>query len=327
MTSRLNRRDLLATLASASVLGSTNLWAQPAAPSQLRLVVPYPAGGSTDALARQLSVRLMEILKVPVLVDNRPGGNSAVAVNYVLSQPADGSTLFIFDPSSLIINPHIYSKLPYDHTAFEPVAQLTRSWFVLLVNAQSPVKTIGEFIATAKSRPAPYNYAASSAGTPAHIGMEMVKAATKIPATFIAYKGSAPALNDLMGGQLDAQFIDVASAIQYVQSGKLRALAVSSKSRLAILPDVPTIAESGYPDFEVVAWFGSAVRSGTPAAAVQRLNAALVAATAEPAMGDWIRAQASLPAPANTPQEFGQIMRADYQKWGQVSKSLNILLD
>jgi tripartite-type tricarboxylate transporter receptor subunit TctC len=322
-----NRRKLVTALASASLLGAANVRAQGNPSQQLRLVVPYPAGGSTDALARQLSVRLTESMKRPVLVDNRPGGNSSVAVNYVLSQPADGSTLFIFDPSSLIINPHVYTKLPYDHTAFEPVAQLNRAWFMLLVNPQSPIKTLGEFIAAAKSRPTPFNYAASSAGTPAHLGMEMVKQTTKIPANFIPYKGSAPALNDLMGGQLDAQFIDVASAIQFVQAGKLRAIAVSSATRLSILPDVPTIAESGFPGFEVIAWFGSAVRKGTPAAEVQRLNTALVNAVTEPVMAEWIRSQAAVPPPPHTPQEFGQIMRADFQKWGQISKSLNISLD
>ena len=327
MTAPLSRRKLVATLATASLLGVAGVRAQSGTGAQLRLVVPYSPGGSTDALARQLSVRLTESLKRPVIVDNRPGGNSAIAVNYVLSQPADGSTLLICDPSTLIINPHVYTKLPYDPTAFEPVAQLTGSWFVLLVNAQSPIKSLGEFIATARSRSTPLNYASSSAGTPAHLGMELVKSTVKFPANFIPYKGSAPALNDLMGGQLDAQFIDVGSAIQFVQGRKLRALAVSSKTRLPVLPDVPTFAESGFPDFEVSDWFGAMTRKGTPVEAIQRLNTALVSAVSDPGLAEWIRSQASLPAPPNSPLEFGQVMRTDFQKWGEIAKALNITLD
>lgn len=327
MSGHLKRRTLIAAAASAAMLGTTGLRAQGNPTGPLRIIVPYSPGGSTDALARQLGVRLSESMKRTVLVDNKPGGNSAIAVSYMLNQPADGSTLFICDPSSLVINPHVYTKLPYDHTQFDPVGQLTQSWFVLLVNAQSPIKTLNDFIAAARSRPTPLNYASSSAGTPAHLGMEMVKSTLKFPATFIPYKGAAPALNDLIGNQIDAQFIDVASAIQHVQAGRLRALAVSSRRRLPVLPDVPTFAEHGHPDFEVAAWFGAVVRKGTPPEAVQRLNAALASAVAEPAMADWIRAQASLPAPPNTPQEFGQIMKTDFQRWGQVARALNVTLD
>lgn len=294
---------------------------------QIRLVVPYSAGGSTDSLARQIGTQLQDYFKQPVVVDNRPGGNNAVAANFVASSPADGYTLLFNDPGLLAINPSLYKKLPYDKNAFVPVALVTRFSFMLLVNPANPARNLQEFVAQSKARKEPLAYGSPSAGTPPHLGMEMVKAATGIEAIHAPYKGAAPALNDLMGGQIDAMFIDIASGLQYVKSGKLRALAISSTSRNPLLPDVPTFAESGYPGFEVGAWNGIVAPRGTPPAVVKKLNEAFRAVVARPDLADWIRSVTTVPDAKGSPEDYGRQIQADSEKWGAIARKLDITLD
>lgn len=320
-----SRRTFL--VASMLAMAAPHAMADEFPTRQVRLVVPYSAGGSTDALARQISIKLAEVLKQPVIVDNRPGGNNAVAANFVASSPADGYTLLFNDPGLLAINPSLYRKLPYDKDAFTPVAQLTRFSFMLLVPASNPAHTLKDFVANAKSRSAAMSYGSPSAGTPPHLGMEMVKSVTGIQAEHVPYKGAAPALNDLMGGQIDAMFIDIASGLQYVKSGKLRALAVSSTTRHPVLPDVPTFAESGYSGFEVGAWNGVVAPRGTPPAVIAKLNEAFRTTVNDPAVSAWINSMTTSPEPKGTPEDYARRIKIDAEKWGKVASALNITLD
>ncbi|CAN5460957.1 tripartite tricarboxylate transporter substrate binding protein [soil metagenome] len=294
---------------------------------QIRIVVPYSPGGSTDALARQIAQKLGEHYKQQVIVDNRPGGNNVVAALNVLSAPPDGYTLLIGDPGLLAINPSLFKKLPYDAKSFAPVAQLTRFSFLVLVNPSNPATTLAQFVANAKASRQPMTYGSASAGTPTHLGMEMLKAAAGFDIVHAPYKGAAPALNDLMGGQIDAMFLDIASAMQYVKSGRLRALAISSKSRSPFLPDVPTIAESGYANFEVAAWNGIVVAKDTPHDVVVQLNTALKAVVNDAQVSEWIRSNSVTPDAAASPEEYGRLIRSDADKWGTIIRDQHITLD
>lgn len=324
----ISRREALASISAAGLLFSQTAQAQAFPTRPLRMVVSYAAGGSSDAVARQIAHKLSDSLHQSVLVDNRPGGNSAIGVNFVASQPADGYTMLLIDPSQFIVNPHVYKKLTYDAAGFEPVAMLHRYPFMLVVHPNHPARTLSEFVASVKARPAGINYGSAGSGTPLHLGMEMVNSATGMQGVHVPYKGTAPALNDLMGGQVEAVFADVATALQFVQAGKLRALAVSSPVRHELLPGIPTFVESGYPQIQVNGWFGVAVKRGTPAAVVQKLNAAVLSAVADPGVSHWMRSIAAIPAPLpNTSQDFAQVMRQDYQMWGKVARELKIQLD
>lgn len=325
---KFTRRQALVSITATALLFSGIANSQEFPTQPLRIVVAYAAGGGSDAVARQISGNLSESLQQTVLVDNRPGGNFSVAVNYVASQPANGYTLLMTDLSQFVLNPQVFKNLPYDPAGFEPVAMLHRFPFALLVNPNNPAKTFKEFVTNVKARPLGITYASAGAGTPTHMGMEMVNSATGIQGLHVPYKGMAPAINDLMGAQVEAVFADVGTALPFVKAGKLRALAVSSPTRQANLPDVPTFIESGYPQIQVEGWFGIMVKRGTPPAIVQKLNSAVVRAVADARVSDWIRSIAATPAPPpNTSQDYAQVMQKDSQMWGKMARKLNVSMD
>jgi tripartite-type tricarboxylate transporter receptor subunit TctC len=324
----LTRRQALATLSAPGLLFARTAFAQDFPSQTLRIVVPYAPGGGADIAARKVAVGMGELLKQTVLVDNRPGGYSAVATGYVTSQPADGYTMLMVDPSQFAINPHIYKKLPYDPAAFEPVALVHRFPFILAVNPSTAAKTLKEFVAASRSRPAGINYGSAGSGTPLHLGMELAGSVMAIKSVHAPYKGVAPALNDLMGGQVDAVFADLPAALSYVQAGKLRALAISSRERHPLLPAVPTFAESGFPQVNVEAWLGLVVKRGTPAAVIQKLEAAVNGAVSDPRVNAWQRSIAAIPpTQPNRSQDFARLMERDSQMWGKVARDLNIGLE
>jgi tripartite-type tricarboxylate transporter receptor subunit TctC len=323
----ITRRQALATLSASSLLLSQAASAQEFT-RPVRLVVCFAPGGGSDSLARQITGPLGDALKQPVIVDNRPGGNFSIALSYVASQPADGHTLLLTDPAQLVLNPAVYKKVPYDPSGFEPVGMLHRFPFMLVINPNDPAKTLKEWVANAKARPAGINYGSAGAGTPVHLGMEMVNSATGIKGVHVPYKGVGPALNDLIGGQVEAVFVDVGSGLQYVKAGRLKALAVSSPTRHAVLPDVPSFTEAGFPSLQMDAWFGIVVKRGTPPALVQKLNAAVLSAVADPRVSEWIRSIAAVPAPLpNSPQDFARVMQQDSQMWTKVARDFNISLE
>lgn len=324
---RPTRRSLLAVSAATALAAAFPTRAQSFPDKPIRIVVPYPPGGSADAIARQLGVHLTASLKQQVVVDNRPGGNSVIAAQTVASAPPDGYTLLISDPTALAINPSLFQKLPYDPVRdFVPVSLVARFSFVLLVNANSPIRTVKDFIAAAHAQPGKMNYGSAGTGTPVQLATEIFKDLAKIDLTHVPYKGAAPAVADLMAGQIDAMFTDLASGVPFIQSGKVRALVVTNAQRVTSLPDLPTVAESGYPGFQLAGWYGIAAPRNTPAAVITTLNAAIRAAVANPAFNSWIVAQNFEPR-TSTPEEYVEAIRSSTAQWGATIRRLGIKID
>ena len=292
----------------------------------IRLLVPYPPGGTTDALARQLGARLTTQLKQTVLVDNRPGGSSSIAVQALAAAPADGYTMLIVDPTAFAINPSLYKKLPYDAGEITPVSLLARFSFSLLVPASSPANSVRDFVAYSKTKRDQLSFGSSGAGTLTHLGMEMLKSSSDATMVHVPYRGGAPAMTDLLSGQIEALMTDLAFGLEYVKSGRVKALAITSGKRSTTLPNVPTFIEAGFPNFEVGGWFGIVVRKNTPPAIVTAINAALREAVAQPDMSSWI-ASVTLEPATSSPDEFARVIRDDASKWGKVIKDLGISAD
>ena len=326
MLTRIFRNLVSSVLVSLMCAASVGALADTYPSKPIRLLVPYPPGGSTDALARQLGIRLSTQLKQTVLVDNRPGGSSAIAVQALTAAPADGYTMLIVDPTAFAINPSLYKKLPYDPSEITPVSLLARFSFSLLVPASSPANSVREFVAYSKTKRDQLSFGSSGAGTLTHLGMEMLKSSSGATMVHVPYKGGAPAMTDLLSGQIEALMTDLAFGLEYVKSGRVKGLAVTSAKRSAALPNVPTFIEAGYPNFEVGGWFGIVVRKSTPPEIVAALNVALREAVAQPEMSAWISSVTLEPA-ASTPDEFARLIREDAGKWGKVIKDLGISAD
>jgi len=315
-------------LLSLGTLGTALPAAAQSSPDKsIRIVVPYPPGGSTDAIARQLGVYLTQSLSQQVVIDNKPGGNSVIASQNVATALADGNTLLISDPTALAINPSLFQKLPYDPVKdFAPISLLARFSFVLLVNANSPIRNLRDFIAAARAQPGKMNYGSAGTGTPVQLAMEIFKDLAKIDLTHVPYRGAAPAVADLMAGQIDAMFTDIASGVPFIQSGRVRALAITNSQRVPTLPDLPTLAESGFPGFQLTGWFGIAAPKNTPAPVIAKLNSAIRAAVANPVFNAWILAQNFEPS-TNTPEEYAAVIRDSTAQWGATVKRLGIKID
>ncbi len=265
------RRRALSTLAIVALAATT--MAHAAWPDKpLRLVIPFPPGGPTDALGRQLAQALSTSLGQGVVVDNKAGGNSAIGSDLVSKASADGYTL-LFNASLFATNPHLV-KLPYDiHKDFSPIALVAKAPLLIVVNNDMPAKTVAELIAYAKANPGKLNFGIGSNGSAGHLAQELLRSNAGVEIQMIPYKGSTPAYADLLGGRLQGFTDPVLGAIGQVQGGKVRALAVTSAKRLSALPDVPTVAESGMPGFEYHSWYGLWGPPGLPAEVVQKLNA------------------------------------------------------
>lgn len=318
-------RLALLSLAALSTVLSAGAQGYPDKP--IRIVVPYPPGGSADAIARQLGVHLTQSLKQQVVVDNKPGGNSVIAAQTVSSAPGDGYTLLISDPTALAINPSLFHKLPYDPVKdFLPVSLVARYSFVLLVNAASPIRNVKDFVAAARANPGKMNYGSAGTGTPVQLATEIFKDLAKIDLTHVPYKGAAPAVSDLMAGQIDAMFTDLASGFPFIQSGKVRALVITNAQRVPALPEVPTLAESGFPGFQLAGWYGISAPKNTPAQIVGILNTAIRNAVASPAFNQWIVTQNFEPK-TTMPAEYAELIRTDTAQWGATVKRLGIKID
>jgi tripartite-type tricarboxylate transporter receptor subunit TctC len=267
-------RTLLRFLIAALVAVAACASAQNYPNKPIRLVVPFPAAGTTDILAREVGQRLSVTLGQPVVIDNRPGAGGNIGADIVAKSAPDGYTLLMATVGTHAINASLYSNMPYDHIKdFTPVVLVAGVPNVLEVTPSLPVKTVADLIKLAKEKPGQINFASSGNGTSIHLSGELFKSMAGVDMTHVPYKGSAPALVDLVGGQVQVMFDNVPSSIEQIKAGKLRAVAVTSAQRSPALPDVPTIAESGLPGFEASAWFGIVAPAGTPAAVVNRINA------------------------------------------------------
>ena len=312
------RRTLLAALLGAPVM----VRAQPG--RSLRLIVPFTPGGSTDILARALAPKLALALGTNVVVDNKPGAGGSLGAAEAARADPDGATLLMGHIGTLAVNPSMYPKLAYDPVkSFVPVAYVARVPNVLVVNASSPIRTLKDLVAAAQDRPGQLTYSSGGNGSAAHITFESLKLRARIFMLHIPYRGPAPAVTDVIAGQVDCTFTGAPAVIAHVRSGRLRALAVSSPQRLAALPDVPTVAESGYPGFEADQWYGLVAPAGTPAALVARINAEVNKALALPDVVQQLNAEGATPMPS-PPQAFGELIRREIPRWAEVVKAGNV---
>ena len=294
----------------------------------VRIVVPYAPGGSTDLLARVLGDAVSKRFNQPVIVENHPGAGGTIAVSLVLRQPADGYTIFLGTSAALAVNGHLYKdRAPYDPLKdFAPVVLATKQPSQVLVHPGVPVKTMQELTAYLKSRPGKENYATAGNGSPGHLGTEMYKKMTGIDMTHIPYKGGAPALAGLAGGQTTMSIAIVPESMALVNAGKLRPLAISTLERSPQYPDLPTVAESGVPGFELISWYGFVVRAGTPPEIVAKLNAAFDGALQDPAMHKKLT-DMGFDVVGGKPEVLAEMMRSESKKWGEVIADANIKLD
>jgi len=270
----------------------------------IRLIVPFAAGGTTDIVARAVSDALGRELGQPVVVENRGGGGGAIGADALAKSTPDGYTLGIATVSTMATNPATNARNPYDPIKdFAPITNLVNVPNVLTVNPKVPAKSLKEFIALLKSNPGKYSYASAGKGSISHLDGELFKDITKTDMVHIPYRGSGPALNDTLAGQVNAQFDNLPSTMPHVIAGKLRALAIASPQRLPALPDVPTFAEEGLPEVNNVAWYGIVAPAGTPAAVVKRVQEASVKALKMPAVRDRLLESGAL-IDGNTPEQF-----------------------
>ena len=293
----------------------------------VRLIVPFTPGGSTDILARALAPKLALALGVNVIVDNKAGAGGSLGAGEAAKAEPDGNTLLMGHIGTLAVNPAIYPKLAYDPVkSFAPVAWVARVPNVLVVPAASPARTFKEFVERARAQPGKYSYSSGGNGSAAHITFEYLKLRTRLFMLHIPYRGTAPSVTDLIAGNVDATFTGAPAVLPHVKSGRLRALAVSSPQRIANLPDVPTVAESGYAGFEADQWYGVVAPAGTPAAVVARLNAEINKALALPDVAAQLAVEGAVPMPG-TPQAFADLIKRELPRWAEVVKAGNLKPD
>ncbi|MCW5658683.1 MAG: tripartite tricarboxylate transporter substrate binding protein [Burkholderiaceae bacterium] len=314
------------TLFAAAALAAFTAAADSFPSKPIRILVAYAAGGATDSLARHLSVPAGEMLGQSVVVDNKPGGATVIAAQALIQSAPDGYTMAFFDPSTVAMNQYLFKKPPYDPAkAIAPVTMLTKIPFGIMVRTDHPVKSLGEFVAQVKAKTA-VTYGHSGAGNPVHLAMERFLAQAGLQMTHVPYRGGAPALADLIGGQVGYLMMDIPSAMPFIKDGKVRVLAVTSAKRTDMLPDVPTIAELGYAGYEASSWFGAFVPAGTPPDVIAKLNKTLRDAVAKPDVTAWIKGRTLEPA-TSTPGELAAVIKSDEVKYAQIIKQLNFSLD
>lgn len=304
-------------LAAASALLPAAAGAQEFPQHPVRMVLPYPAGGPTDLLARVVAVKMGESLGQGVVVDNKPGASGMIGAETVARAPADGYTI-LANASLHVINPSIQPKMRYDaFKDFVPITQLADVPLVLVVNNASPVKTVQDLIAYARREGGALNFGSAGNASAQHLAGESFKLAAKVPMQHVPYKGSAPALTDLMGGQIQLMFDSMPSAMPFIKSGKLRAVAVTTTRRASALPDIPTVAESGLPGFDISTWYGLWAPRGTPAAVVEKLATHAAAALKRPDVRQQYADMGAEPV-GSSPADFARYNAAEGRKWAEI---------
>ena len=287
----------------------------------IRLILPQPPGGAIDLIARTLAERLSAQMGQPVIVENRPGANGGLAAGDVVRSTPDGYTLFMAVDTNLVVNPTLYHDLPYDpFRDFAPISVLTKTELVLVANPKVPANNVSELIAYAKAHPSKLNYASIGLGTQAHLGMELFKLMTKTQITRIDYRGTAPAMTDVVAGRSDIMITGPPSAKAMSEGGKLKLLAVTGKRRHPLMPNVPTVDESGVPGYDVTGWFGILAPARTPQAVLDRLSREVHRAAADQRFRDKMT-NVGLDVVGSTPPEMLALMHADTKKWATVIKA------
>ena len=313
---------LLGAIAASSAASSAMAQPQDYPGKPVRVVVPYAPGGAVDFVGRQLAQRLGESMNQSVVVDNRPGAGAMIGIDNVAKSPADGYTLLVVDPA-LVINPSLQAKVPYKLSDLQPVTVLTASPLVLTVNPKVPVKDMAELISYARSHPGKVNFASAGIGTTPHMAGELLKLRSGAEITHIPYKGSGPAMADLVAGEVQMAFSTITAALPFVKDNRIRALATSGSKRAPVLAELPTVAEAGVPNFEVIFWTSLFVPTGTPPAVLARVHAEALKALQHPDMRAALAKVSETPG-GNSPAEAAAFMKTEYAKWSQAVKEGNI---
>jgi tripartite-type tricarboxylate transporter receptor subunit TctC len=319
-------RFALLFLAAAFACAPAHAQTFPAKP--ISLVVPFPPGGPTDAMARTIAARLKDELGQPVIVENKGGAGGNIGAEAVARAPADGYTLLFGTSGPLAINPSLYPKISYRPLRdFAPVIQIGHLPNVIVANPAVAAKTVPDLVALAKAKPGQLSYASSGNGASSHLAGVMFEASTGAQLLHVPYKGTGPALNDLLGGQVNLSFTDVLTAAPHVKAGKLRAIAVTTPARSRALPDVPTVAEQGVPGFDVSVFFGIVAPAATPEPVIARLNKAFRAALAAPDVRETLARQGLELAEDASPQRLAAFMKAEAERWAAIVKKSGAQLD
>ena len=327
---RMTRRQALACIATfAAAVAPPLVQAQQDFPTRpVMLIVPFPPGGPTDAMARTLAAEMGQRLGQPVVVENKAGAGGNIGAEYVARAEVDGHTLLFGTSGPLAINSSLYRKINYNQlTSFAPVIQVGYLPNILVVNPGVPAKNLKELVAYAKANPGKLSYASSGNGASSHLAGVLFNGMAGTEILHVPYKGTGPALNDLLGGQVSMSFTDVLTALPYVKSGKLRALGLATQKRSRALPDLPTLAELGYPDYDVSVFFGIVAPAATPAPVVKKLNAAFAQALATPKVKDMFAAQGLEAAPDTAPQQLARFIASETTKWQAVVRQSGAQLD
>ena len=318
---------LLVLAAAAAALSAPALRAETYPTRPITLVAVFGAGSASDTICRVLAEPLGAALKQPVIVEDRPGADGALAATYVARANPDGYTLMLATNSPLSADPFLLKDLSYDAIKdFTPIGMIGATPNVLAVNASVPATTVGEFIRYVKANLGKVSYGSAGAGSLTHLTMELFKQETGTIMVHIPYRGIAPAINDLLGGQTQAMFPGLAAALPHLRSGRVRALAVTGHARSPQLKDIPTLEESGFKGFDAMQWYGSVGPAGIADDVVRRLNETQVAVLRDPELRERLSVEAVEPLPM-TPEQFGQFIRADIQRWTALAKARNIRLD
>ena len=318
---RLLRAIALSLLGAAAVAtaAETNYPARP-----VRFIVPFAPGGSTDTLARTLAVRLTDVLGQQVVVDNRSGGNGNIGTDIVAHAVPDGHTILLGYIANLGIGPSLYAKLPFDPLKdFAPITLLAVAPNILVAHPSVPVKSVKELVAYAKANPNKVNYASAAVASLGHLAGELLNSSAGIQMQHVPYKGSGQAVIDLLAGQVQVMFSGMSSVMQHIKAGKLRPLAVTGAQRSPATPEVPTIAEAGYPGFEASAWYGVLAPAGTPKAIVLRLNSEILRALKIPEVKERLE-NVGFEIVGGTPEAFGAYMKSEIDKWARVVKTSGV---
>jgi tripartite-type tricarboxylate transporter receptor subunit TctC len=326
----MNRRNaiLRAAAAMAATTAAAHAWAQGDKP--ITLVVPYAPGGTTDLLGRILAREMAPLLGGTIVVDNRPGAGSGLGAAYAAHAPADGRTLLVATSTTLAINPWLYKRLGYDPAKdFAPIGMIGSVPLVAVVNASVPVRSVAELVALSKAQAGKWSYGSAGNGSPQHLAVEMFKSATGADLTHVPYRGSALAMTDLLGGQIQLMFSDIPPALAHVRTGRLRALGVTSARRQSAMPEVATLAESGAAgmgDFQAVAWQSLVAPAGTPPELVAKYAAALDKVMKQPEIQSRLASE-GVEAATMSPQQLAAYIKSETARWGAVVKASGATMD
>jgi tripartite-type tricarboxylate transporter receptor subunit TctC len=322
------KRFLQLLAAAFALAAASHAPAQSAYPSQpLRWIVPYPAGGGTDNLARALADAMQPSLGQPIVVDNRPGASTNIGVSVLMQAKPDGYTIMQAENAALLFNEHMFAKLPYKPASdFSYIGTIGRFPVALVVHPDFPAKTVAEFVSYVKANPDKVSYASPGNGTPHHMAMELFKQKAGLSIVHVPYKGAAPAMTDIMGGQVPTMMLDLASGLPIIRSGKVRVLAIALPQRASALPDVPTFSEVGFKDVNAYAFHGLIGPAGMPQEAVNRINGELNKAMKTPKVSKLF-ADFGFEALPGTPQDFYKLSRAESERWGKIIQAAGVKLD